>query len=61
MGLAQIICSAKVSKLVEEGRQLEKVLKIIFFAVIVHSERHYYINEIWFVPSCRYYDCIEQE
>ena len=31
MGLARIICSAKVSKLVEEGRHLEKVSKIFFW------------------------------
>ena len=50
MGLVQVICSAKVSKLGEEGRFLEKVLKIFFFlAVIVHLERHYhvyFVNEI---------------
>ena len=32
MGLVQVICSAKVSKLGEEGRFLEKVLKIFFFS-----------------------------
>ena len=49
MGLARIISSAKVSKLVEEGTCLEKVLKI-FFSVIVYSERHYHVNEFGLFP-----------
>ena len=47
----RVICSAKVSKLVEEGSHLEKFQRFLCVcAVIVHSERHYHVNEIDLFP-----------
>ena len=54
-------CSAKVSKLLEEGRLLEKVSGISF-CKIVHLRKHYYAylaNEIWFFPNCKHWTEME--
>ena len=50
-------CSAKVSKLLEEGKLLEKVSKIFFFNNCTFKEAlsHMFYKWILFVPKSRHY------